>query len=209
LAEELTLVDCEERICHMGIRIAFGVLMLCMSLAVYLGLGSGAGTNRVYAMPVSEVNHLIDEIDLPEIIFANYTHKAKHWRENDKLSVWALQNDAGKETFRLTATTAADKKGSLVTVAILPPDNDKRDEVKKMLDGNPAFADLFGSALAEQIDAKLHNRLFSIANISRPMARVTLHAAPQILQMRKSIDEEYARHAQEDRERYDRLYKNR
>jgi hypothetical protein len=190
----------------MGIRMAFGLLTLCMSVALYLGLGSGADKNRVYAMPVSEVNHLIDEIDLPEIIFAN--HKAKHWRENDKLSVWALQNDAGKETFRLTATTAADKKGSLVTVAILPPANDKRDEVKKMLDGNPAFADLFGSALAEQIDAKLHNRLFSIANISRPMARVTLHAAPQILQMRKSIDEEYARHAQEDRERYDRLYKS-
>jgi len=191
----------------MGIRMAFGLLTLCMSVALYLGLGSGADKNRVYAMPVSEVNHLIDEIDLPEVIFAN--HKAKHWRENDKLSVWALQNDAGKETFRLTATTAADKKGSLVTVAILPPANDKRDEVKKMLDGNPAFADLFGSALAEQIDAKLHNRLFSIANISRPMARVTLHAAPQILQMRKSTDEEYARHAQEDRERYDQLYKSR
>ena len=191
----------------MGIRAAFGLLMLGMSLAVYLGVGSGAGTNRVYAMPVSEVNHLIDEIDLPEIIFAN--HKARHWRQNDKLSVWALQNDAGKETFRLTATTAADQKGSLVTVAILPPDNDKRDEVKKMLDDNPAFADLFASALAEQIDAKLRNRLFSIANISRPMARVTLHAAPQILQMRKSIDEEYARHAQEDRERYDQLYKSR
>ena len=112
----------------MGLRAAFGLLMLGMSLAVYLGVGSGAGTNRVYAMPVSEVNHLIDEIDLPEIIFAN--HKARHWRENDKRSVWALQNDAGKETFRLTATTAADKKGSLVTVAILPPDNDKRDETR-------------------------------------------------------------------------------
>jgi hypothetical protein len=183
------------------------MLMLGMSLAVYLGVGSGAGTNRVYAMPVSEVNHLIDEIDLPEIIFAN--HKAKHWRANDKLSVWALQNDAGKETFRLTATTAAEKAGSLVTVAILPPDNDKRDEVKKMLDDNPTFVDLFGSALAEQIDAKLHNRLFSIANISRPMARVTLHAVPQILQMRKSIDAEYAQRAQEDRERYDQLYKSR
>ena len=55
--------------------------------------------------------------------------------------------------------------------------------------------------------AKLHNRLFSMANISRPMARVTMNAAPQILQMRKSIDEEYARKAQEDRERYDQLYK--
>lgn len=191
----------------MGIRAAFGLLTLCMALAVYLGVGSGADANRVYAMPVSEVNHLIDEIDLPEIIFAN--HKARHWRENDKLSVWALQNDAGKETFRLTATTAPDKKGSLVTVAVLPPNNDKRDEVKKMLDDNPAFADLYGSALAEQIDAKLRNRLFSIANISRPMARVSLHAAPQILQMRKSIDEEYARKAQDDRERYDRLYKSR
>jgi hypothetical protein len=186
----------------MGIRMAFGLLTLCMSVALYLGLGSGADKNRVYAMPVSEVNHLIDEIDLPEIIFA--AHKAKHWRENDKLSVWALQNDAGKETFRLTATTAADKKGALVTVAILSSDN----EVKKMLDGNPAFADLFGSALAEQIDAKLRNRPFAIANISRAMARVTMHAAPQILQMRKSIDQEYAQRAQEDRERYDRLYKN-
>ncbi|MCC8982996.1 hypothetical protein [Bradyrhizobium acaciae] len=190
----------------MGIRAAFGLLTLCMALAVYLGVGSGADANRVYAMPVSEVNHLIDEIDLPEIIFAN--HKVRHWRENDKLSVWALQNDAGKETFRLTATTATDKKGSLVTVAVLPPNNDKRDEVKKMLDDNPAFADLYGSALAEQIDAKLRNRLFSIANISRPMARVSLRAAPQILQMRKSIDEEYARKAQDDRERYDRLYKS-
>ncbi|MES5484790.1 hypothetical protein QMZ05_18700 [Bradyrhizobium sp. INPA03-11B] len=189
----------------MGIRAALGVLVLGMSLAIYFGIGSGADTNRVYAMPVSEVNHLIDQIDLPEVIFAN--HKARHWRENDKLSVWALQNGAGKETFRLTATTAADKKGSLVTVAIVPPDNDKRDEIKKMLDDNPAYADLYSSALAEQIDAKLRNRLFSITNISRPMARVSLNATPQILQMRKSIDEEYARRAQEDRERYDQLYK--
>lgn len=191
----------------MGIRAAFGVLALCMSLAVYFGIGSGADKNRVYAMPVSEVNRLIDGIDLPDVIFAN--HKARHWRANDRLSVWALQNDAGKETFRLTATTAADNKGSLVTVAILPPDNDKRDEIKKMLDDNPAFVDLFGAALAEQIDARLHNRLFAIANISRPMARVTMHAAPQILQMRKSIDAEYARKAQEGRERYDQLYKSR
>ena len=41
------------------------------------------------------------------------------------------------------------------------------------------------------------------------MTRVMLHAAPQIAAMRKSVDEEHERRAQEDRRRYDSLYEGR
>jgi hypothetical protein len=190
----------------MSYRWAFSVLGLGMVLAVYFGLGAGADKKHVYPMQVSEVNQLIDQIDLPELIFSDRAFSARHWRENDKVSIWALQSTEGAETLRLTATTSAAKAGTQVAVEVLPPVSKSGDKVKNMLDENPAFRDLFESALAEQIDAKLHNRPFAIANVSRAMTRVMLHAAPQIAAMSKSIDEEHERRAKEERRRYDSLY---
>jgi hypothetical protein len=193
----------------MSFRLAFSVLSLGMLLAVYFGFGAGADTKRVYPMQVAEVNELLDQIDLPELIFADHAFGARHWRENDKVSIWALKSSEGAEMLRLTATTSATKAGTQVVVEVLPPVGKDRDKVKKMLDENPAYGDLYGSALAEQIDAKLRNRPFSIANVSRATTRVMLHAAPQIAAMRKSVDEEHERRAQEDRRRYDSLYEGR
>jgi hypothetical protein len=193
----------------MSFRWAFSILTLGMLLAVYFGFGAGADSKRVYPMQVAEVNQLLDQIDLPELIFANYAFGAKHWRENDKVSVWALKSSEGAEMLRLTATTSAANAGTQVAIEVLPPVGKDRDKVKNMLDENPAYRDLYGSALAEQIDAKLRNRPFSIANVSRAATRVMLHAAPQIAAMRKSIDEEHDRKAKEDRQRYDSLYESR
>jgi hypothetical protein len=193
----------------MSYRLAFSVLALGMLLAVYFGLGASADSKRVYPMKVSEVNELLDQIALPELIFADRAFGAKHWRENDKVSIWALRSSEGAEILRLTATTSAAKAGTQVAVEVLPPVSKDRDKVKSMLDENPAYRDLYGSALAEQIDAKLRNRPFAIANVSRAMTRVMLHAAPQIAAMRKSIDEDYDRQAKEDRRRYDSLYEGR
>jgi hypothetical protein len=193
----------------MSYRWAFSVPALGMVLAVYFGLGASADIKHVYPMQVSEVNALLDKIDLPELIFADYAFGAKHWRDNDKVSIWALRGSDGEEMLRLTATTSATKAGTQVAVEVLPPVNKTRDKVKNTLDEHPEYRDLYGSALAEQIDAKLTNRLFSIANVSRAATRVMLHAAPQIAAMRKSIDEEHDRRAQEERRRYDSLYEGR
>ena len=193
----------------MSYRWALSVPALGMMAAIYFGLGSGADTKHVYQMKVSEVNELVDQIALPELIFADYAFGAKHWRENDKVSIWALQSKEGAEILRLTATTSAAKAGTQVAVEVLPPVSNGRDKVKNILDENPAYGDLFGSALAEQIDAKLRNRLFSMANVSRAATRVMLHAAPQIADMRKSVDEEHDRRMKEERRRYDSLYESR
>ncbi len=193
----------------MSYRWSFAILALGMVLAVYFGLGASMDTKHVYPMQVSEANQLIDQIALPELIFADQASGAKHWRENAEVSIWALQGDDGAEMLRLTATTSPAKSGTQVAVEVLPPVGKNHDKVKNTLDENPAYRDLYGSALAEQIDAKLRNRRFSIANVSRAMTRVMLHAAPQIADMRKSIDEDYERRAKEDRRRYDSLYEGR
>jgi hypothetical protein len=193
----------------MSYRWAFSIPALGMLLAVYFGLGASADNKRVYPMQVAEVNELLDRITLPELIFADAAFGAKHWRENDKVSIWALHGSDGAETLRLTATTSAAKGGTQVAVEVLPPVSTNRNKVKNMLDEHPEYRDLYGSALAEQIDAKLGNRLFSIANVSRAATRVMLHAAPQIAAMRKSVDEEHERRAQEERRRYDSLYEGR
>ncbi len=193
----------------MSYRWAFSLLGLGMTLAVYFGVGASADKKRVYPMQVSEVNELLDQIGLPELIFADAAFGAKHWRENDKVSVWALHSSDGAETLRLTATTSAARGGTQVAVDVLPPVSTNRDKVNNMLDEHPEYRDLYGSALAEQVDAKLSNRLFSIANVSRAATRVMLHAAPQIAALRKSVDEEHERRAQEERRRYDSLYEGR
>jgi hypothetical protein len=193
----------------MGYRSAFGIMTIVLLLAVGFGFGAGAEKRRIYALPLVEVNEFLDEIALPELVFAERARTAKHWRENEQVSVWTLQSSEDEEMFRLTATTTVDKKGTLVVVAVGPPETNKRDEIKKMLDANPAYRDLFGSGLAEQIDSKLRNRPFSIANISRATTRVALVSGPMKAAMRSAIDEEAVDRAKEDRKQYDRLYERR
>ncbi len=127
----------------MQYKAALAMISAAAFFALLFGIGSSAEKKSIYAMPSAEVNELLDQIALPELVFADRAHGAKHWRENEQLSVWALQTRDGEEIFRLTATTTAHKDGTQVTVAVAPPDNSSSEAVKKQLDANPAYRDLF------------------------------------------------------------------
>ena len=94
--------------------------------------------------------------------------------------MWALESDSHVELLRLSATTIAEGKGTRIHYDVLPPESSVRDQVAQGLEENEAYRDLYRSALAEQIDAKLTNREFAIQNISVDSARVVLGALPHI-----------------------------
>jgi hypothetical protein len=193
----------------MNIKTAFSVFGLSMLVAIYLGFGASAEQKLTYPMSVDEVNQIIDEIALPEMVFANHAHNTTHWRENNRTSVWALQTSDGQEMLRLVATTSIDKTDTLVVVTLGPPEAEKREEMQKLLDANPAYRDLYVSALAEQIDATLGKRPFAIANLARATTRVAVQASLNRAAMSQAIDDDYERRSQEERSKYDQLYKNR
>ena len=162
-----------------------------------------------YDIPEHKVSWTLDKTNLPMMVFGDRALNAKHWRVDAATSMWALlskDKDKGNvELLRLSATTRADGKGTRVHVEVLPPESSVHDQVVQGLKENGAYGDLYSAALAEQIDAKLTNRDFAIANISRATARVTLAALPHL---RESFDNEAAEYDRRKQEDIDRVYAN-
>ena len=119
--------------------------------------------------------------------------------------MWALESDSHVELLRLSATTMADGKGTRIHYDVLPPESSIRDQVAQGLKENGAYRDLYKSALAEQVDAKLTNRAFAIQNIAVQAARVTIAALPHIRESFDNAEKEYQRKQQEV---IDRAYAN-
>jgi hypothetical protein len=188
----------------MNIRLAIGGIFAALIGALMLGVFE-TSTDRVYPLAPAKINKILDEATLPPEIFANRALSAKHWRENTSTSVWALLGDNDVELLRLIATTKAENDGARVHFDVQAPPGANYETVNKSLEGNSAISDLYRAALAEQIDANIKNRDFSLAQVSPAIARVTLTALPHLRDQLKRAEQEDQK--QQD-EQIDQVYKN-
>jgi hypothetical protein len=177
--------------------------LAAIGLAVILG--GCQGKDPFYAASPDQVSKVLDQAGLPMMVFGERAASAKHWRVNAATTMWALQSDSHVELLRLSATTIAEGKGTRIHYDVLPPDSSVRDQVAQGPKENGAVRDLYRSALAEQIDAKLTNREFAIQNIAAEAALVTLAALPHIREGMDNAEKEYQRRQQEA---IDRVYAN-
>ena len=168
-------------------------------------LGGCEGKDPFYAASPDQVSKVLDQTNLPMTVFGARAATAKHWRVNAATTMWALESDSRVELLRLSATTRADGKGTRIHYDVLPPESSVRDQVAQALKENGAYRDLYRSALAEQVDAKLTNRAFAIQNIAVDAARVTLGALPNIREGFANAEKEYR---QKQQEVIDRVYAN-
>jgi hypothetical protein len=177
--------------------------LAAIGLAVML---SGCqGKDPFYSASPAQVSKVLDQTSLPMMVFGARAATARHWRVNAATSMWALESDSRVELLRLSATAIADGKGTRIRYDVLPPESSARDQVAQALKENGAYRDLYRSALAEQIDAKLTNREFAIKNIAVDAARVTLGALPNIREGFANAEKEYR---QKQQEVIDRVYAN-
>ena len=177
--------------------------LAAIGLAVMLG--GCQGKDPFYPASPDQVAKILDQTGLPMMVFGARAANAKHWRVNAATTMWALESDSHVELLRLSATTIVEGKGTRIHYDVLPPESSVRDQVAQGLKENGAYRDLYRSALAEQIDAKLTNREFAIQNISVDAARVTLGALPHIRESMDNAEKEYQRRQQEV---IDRVYAN-
>jgi hypothetical protein len=158
-----------------------------------------------YQASPDQVSKVLDQTNLPVMVFGARAANARHWRVNAATTMWALESDSRVELLRLSATTIAEGKGTRIHYDVLPPDSSIRDQVAQGLKENGAYRDLYRSALAEQVDAKLTNREFALQNIAVDAARVTLEALPHIRESMANAEKEYQRRQQDV---IDRAYAN-
>jgi hypothetical protein len=163
------------------------------------------GKDPFYQASPVQVSKVLDQTRLPMMVFGERAASARHWRVNAATTIWAIESDSRVELLRLSATTIADGKGTRIHYDVLPPESSVRDQVARALKENGAYRDLYRSALAEQIDAKLTNREFAMQNIAVHAARVTIAALPHIRESMNNAEKEYQRRQQEV---IDRVYAN-
>ena len=177
--------------------------LAAIGLAVMLG--GCQGRDPFYAVAPDQVSRVLDQTNLPMMVFGEWALNVKHWRVNAATTMWALEGDSHVELLRLSATTIADGKGTRIHYDVLPPESSVRDQIAQRLKENGHYRDLYRSALAEQVDAKLTNRAFAIGNIAAEVARVTLVELPNI---RKSFDNAEKEYQRKQQEVIDRAYAN-
>ena len=170
--------------------------LAAIGLAVMLG--GCQGNDPFYPASPEQVSKVLDQTDLPMMVFGARAASAKHWRVNAATTMWALMSDSHVELLRLSATAIAEGKGTRIHYDVLPPESSVRDQVAKGLKENGAYRDLYRSALAEQIDAKLTNREFAIRNISVETARVVLATLPHIREMLDNAGKEDERNEESE-----------
>lgn len=175
------------------------------AIGLAVTFGGRQGEDPFYPTSPDQVNTVLDQTELPIVVFGERAATAKHWRVDAATTMWALESDSRLELLRLSATTIAEGKGTRIHGEVLPPEGSVRDQVAQGLKENGAYRDLYRSALMEQIDAKLTNREFAIQNISVDTARVALGALPHIREGFENAEEEYQRQQQEV---IDRAYAN-
>ena len=175
------------------------------AIGLAIMLGGCQDKDPFYPAPPDQMNKVLDQTELPAMVFGARAANAKHWRVDAVTTMWALQSNSHIELLRLSATTIAEDKGTRIHYDVLPPESSVRDQVEQGLKENGAYRDLYRSALAEQVDAKLTNREFAFQNISVDTARVTLGALPHIRESMDNAEKEYQRRQQEA---IDRVYAN-
>jgi hypothetical protein len=177
--------------------------LAAIGLAVMLG--GCQDRDPFYAIAPDQVSKALDQTSLPIMVFGEWALNTKHWRVNAATTMWAIENDSHVELLRLSATTRTDGKGTRIHYDVLPPEGSARALVAQRLKENGHYRDLYRTALAEQVDAKLTNRAFAIGNIAAAAARVTLAELPNIRKGFDNAEKEYQRQQQEV---IDRAYAN-
>jgi hypothetical protein len=184
--------------------IPIALALIAVSALLYNWWTRG-GQDALYEMQPAQVGALLDETDLPAMVLDDKDMTARHWRVDAKTTMWALEGAGNVEQLRLSATTIADAKGTRIHIDVLPPAGPLHDEVVQSLKHNRVFRDLYRSALAEQIDARLTNREFSANRVSVAATGVR----PSVLaQVRKAMDNEAKEYDRREQETIDRAYEN-
>ena len=182
---------------------AAGLVSLALAgLALTVG---GESADRLYPVPTQRVRQVLDRTDLPIMVFGHRAVTAKHWRADADTSMWAVLSSTDIELLRLSAKTVAEGEGTRVHVDVLPPESSLHDEVAEAFKQHAEHGNLYRSALAEQIDATLTNREFSMRNIAAAAALVTLSALPHV---REAMDNAAAKFRKQDQDTIDRAYAN-
>src|SRR3981081_1320893 len=115
------------------------------------------GQDPLYPASLDQVSKVLDQTELPMMVFGARAANAKHWRVNAATTMCALLSESHVELLRLSATTIAEGKGTRIHCDVLPPESSVRDQVAQGLKENGTYRDLYRSALAEQIDSKRTN----------------------------------------------------
>jgi hypothetical protein len=162
----------------MHLRLITSAVLVMLGLMVAFG-GFQSG-DRVYPLGVAKVIALLDGLELPEIVFDERVATAKHWREDATTLMWSLHSEDDGEVLRLSVSASAADKGTRLKVEALPSSAQMHNLASQRPKVSPVYADLYRSALLEQVDARLNDRPFSMNNISRATARVALHALEDV-----------------------------
>lgn len=147
--------------------------------------------DRIYPFPIASVSETIDETGLPMMVFGERAASARHWRIDNNTSAWALENSEGDEFLRFTAKAAGDGRETRIRYEVEAPEGENHDKLAAFLKQNSAMVDSYKAAVAEQVDAALTRRPFSMANIMGSMARGSLSQLGMMKTTMKSAGEAY------------------
>ena len=155
-------------------RRAFALLAaVCLA-----GCGVLGGGGTTYPVSAREARAQLLLTEPPLYLFGNEVAKARVSRDGDGTVRWLLVDRLGTGMLALVARSEeAGADRTRVSVSVEAPPGGRHDEVARRLEENPAIANFFRAAMAEQIDATFEKREFDMAAIQGEMVVAMLTLA--------------------------------
>lgn len=158
-----------------------------IGMAALLGACGLLPGGTTYPVPAKDARATLLLTEPPLYLFGNEVAKARVSRDGEGTVRWLLVDRLGTGIVTLVARSEeAGANKTRVSVSVEPPPGGRHDVVAKRLEENPAIANFFKAAMAEQIDATFEKREFDMMAIQGEMVLAAMAVAPQ---MQKDFDE--------------------
>lgn len=152
-----------------------GAAPLCAAILL-----AGCAEGRRYDAAPAEARSLLATSEMPLMVFGSQALAVETVRRDPGTVLWLVLDARGDEMMRLVARVTAEGSGSRIVADVLPPEGRYHDRVTKGMADNPAVVDLYRKVAAEQVDAAMTGRDFSMAAITPAMMAAAIALVPNM-----------------------------
>ena len=134
----------------------------------------------VYTIAPDQMRATLAETEVPLFVLGNSAKRSTTSQQGDNRVVWTVIDNDDRQWMHIVATTTPADQGIGLHLEIAPPDGPRHDEMARTIADKPAIANLYRTAMAEQIDAALNHRKFAMSHLYGAMAATITDIVPAL-----------------------------
>jgi len=172
----------------------------CLLFGIALWFVECSSFGAIYPVSAAEAHQLLQNTDVPRIIFGDANVEIHERDEGTSQIVWEI-DEGGDEQLHFTATLQPiGANHTRVTVAVAGPDHGPHIANTKRLESSPTISNLYRRAMEEQIASVIEHRPFELTRVYPALTVAEIANLPQLSAQMDAAAADYNRRERDNME---------